>query len=320
MSTSHADPNPPDSAEATLRQALARGDAAQAGVAPVLRHLLVAEDHGLFAEEVVTRVRGTLADLSGQLCHAVTVAHGLDAPLPPEDPAVARLARQLAEIPALLAHVHALALEAQAAAQLRARLGLDPVLSPLVQALVASPEAETADLAMRFLAAEARFQRQVLAMRLPLGELPPELLHGALLALRECLGGAGGTPHPDFAACAEPAAEAIRANYDERASRLGLAARIVTGLGGGVVAALQLPHAGLGLFASALALATAQHREQVLLAIQPGQGPRLALMLRAAGLRQAAIDESLAALDAGPTPAEVLRLDAARAAQLLAGG
>lgn len=320
MMTPQADPNPVDSAEATLRQALARGDAAVAGVGPVLRHLLLNEDQGLFAEEVVARVRGALADLAGQLCHAVTVAHGLDAPLPPEDPAIGRLANHLAEVPGLPAHVHALAQEVHTGAGLRERLGLDPVLSPLVQALIASPDAATAALAMRFLAAEARFQRQMLAMRLPLGELPAELLGGALAALRESLSGAGGTLHRDFAACADPAAAQIRATYDEGASRLGLAARIVTGLGGGVVAALQLPHAGLALFVSALALASGQTREQAVLATQPGQSTRLALMMRAAGLRQTVIAENLAALDAGPVPPALGRIDPGAALHLLAGG
>jgi hypothetical protein len=320
MMTPHADPKPADSAEAALRQALARDDAAVAGVGPVLRHLLVADEPALFSEEVVARVRAVLGDLAGQLCHAVTVAHGLDAPLPPEDPAVARLARALAEVPGLLAHVHALALEVQLAAALQARIGLDPVLSPLVQALVASDQPRTAADAMHFLAAQARLHRQVGAMHLPLGELPPDLLHGALEALRDTLGGAGGTLHPDFAGCAEPAAAAIRARYDESASRAGLAARLVTGLGGGLVAALQLPHAGVALFASALALATQQDRALVVLAIEGGQAVRLALMLRAAGLRTAAINENLAALDAPPAPAALGGLDALSAARLLAGG
>ena len=320
MMTPHADPKPAESAEAELRQALARGDAAVAGVGPVLRHLLVADEPALFSEEVVARVRAVLAGLAGQLCHAVTVAHGLDAPLPPEDPAVARLARHLAEVPGLLAHVHALALEAQLAAALQARIGLDPVLSPLVQALVASDQQETAAGAMRFLAAEARYVRQIGAMHLPLGELPPELLHGALTALRETLGGAGGRLHPDFAACAEPAAEAVRAGYDESTSRAGLSARLVTGLGGGLIAALQLPHAGVALFASALALACHTERAGVVLALQGGQHLRLALMLRAAGLRTAAINENLAALDAPPAPEALSGLDAPRAARLLAGG
>ena len=319
MMTRPADPKPADSAESELRLALARDDAAVAGVGPVLRHLLVADEPALFSEEVVARVRAALTDLSGQLCHAVTVAHGLDAPLPPEDPAVARLARALAEVPGMLAHVHALALEAQLAAALQARIGLDPVLSPLVQALVASDQQRTAADAMHFLAAQARLHRQIGTMHLPLGELPPELLHGALEALRETLGGAGGTLHPDFAACAEPAAEAIRARYDERASRAGLAARLVTGLGGGLIAALQLPHAGVALFASALSLACPQDRAGVVLAMQGGQHLRLALMLRAAGLRTAAVNENLAALDAPPAPDALGRLDAARAARLLAG-
>lgn len=320
MMTSHADPKPADSAEAELRQALARDDAAVAGVAPVLRHLLAADEPALFSEEVVARVRAVLTDLAAQLCHEVTVAHGLDAPLPPQDPAIDRLARQLVEVPGLLGHVHALALEAQLAAALQARIGLDPVLSPLVQALVASDQAGTATGTMRFLAAQARFQRQILAMRLPLGELPPDLLHGALEALRETLGGAGGTMHPDFAACAQPAAAAIRARYDESASRAGLAARLVTGLGGGLVAALQLSHAGVALFATALALATQQDRGSVILAMQGGQHLRLALLMRAAGLRTGALNENLAALEGPPAPEALERLTAHGAARLLAGG
>ena len=69
------------------------------------------------------------------------------------------LGEALAGSSALLSHVHSLALEWQLTERLQSRIALDPVLPPLVQALIASPEPATAELAMQFLAAQARTKR-----------------------------------------------------------------------------------------------------------------------------------------------------------------
>jgi hypothetical protein len=57
---------------------------------------------------------------------------------------IAALIAVLSESPAFLGHVHALVLEWQLTELLQARLALDPVLSPLLQALIGSSEETTA--------------------------------------------------------------------------------------------------------------------------------------------------------------------------------
>lgn len=306
MSEASANPRGTDPVETRLRDALAQGDAVLGTVAPVLRHLLASDDSGLFGDAILARVRGMIADVARQLGDAVRAAGG-------ERIDMAALTAALADRPPFLTHAHALVLEWQLTERLQARLAMDPVLSPLLQALIASREA-TAALAMKFLAAQARFGQAQRRMRLPLNELPGDLLHGALLALR---GVAGTAPAGDAAAAAAEAA--IRADYDESRSRLGLVSRLVTGMGSGAVAALSLHHAGAAIFLSALATASAQDRDVATLATSDTQRTRLALALCAAGLKPSAIEEQLLALDADAVlPAGLDRLSPDRAAALLA--
>ena len=168
---------------------------------------------------------------------------------------------------ALLAHCHALAAESLAAERLHQRHAIDPVLSPLLQELIASEDTAVSALAMAALAAQSRFVQGQRRMELPLGELPAELFHTLLATLPGGPGRAG-----------------LVAAYDEGASRLGLMARLVASLRRGVVAALALDHAGLAMFASALAVTTPTPRGAAVLACHEGQGMRFALLLRAAGL------------------------------------
>jgi hypothetical protein len=89
----------------------------------------------------------------------------------------------------------------------------------------------------------------------------------------------------------------------------------------GAVAALALDHAGLALFASALAEAARQPRASVVLACHEGQGMRLALLLRAGGQSLAAIERQLGlAGSAGHLPRALAELAPDRAAALLASG
>jgi hypothetical protein len=128
-------------------------------------------------------------------------------------------------------------------------------------------------------------------MHLPLTELPGDLLHAALLGLRSQAG--------EAEAAQLHAAEAermIRTRYDESRSRLGLIARIVAGMGGAAGAALSVTHAGVAIFASALALASGQDRDMAVLATNEGQMARLALALRASGLKPEAVEEQFVSL------------------------
>lgn len=299
-----------------LVEELAEADAALANVHPILRHLLGSEDHALFSDRIVAQVRAQLEDLARQLLIAVEQAAGAAEPREAAEEAVADLAAVLIAEPGLLGHAHALALEAQIAERLATRLSLDPVLSPLLQAQIASPSAETAATAMNALAAQARFIQAQRRGELALADLPGELLHAALMALRtHC-----AENDPGKAGTAEVLEGAIRANFDETANRIGLLQRLIAGMGGGAHAALDLSDAGVALFATALAVGAGMDRDQALLALSEAQMPRLALALAASGLRHDAVERQFLALHpdiALPDGLETLRAD--RAAALLAG-
>lgn len=295
-----------DSIELRLREELARSETVLGTVAPVLRHLLASDDSGLFGDVVIARVRGMTRDVAYQLLGQIGGASESEAE-------IAALIVALSEGPAFLGHVHALVLEWQLTELLQARLALDPVLSPLLQALIGSSEETTAGLAMNFLAAQARFGQAQRRMRLPLAELPGDLLHGALLAMRHVAG-----IEPAAAAVAEAA---IRVAYDESRSRLALISRLVSGMGAAAVAALSVQHAGTAIFLSTLALASGQERDLTILATSETQRTRLALAFRAAGLKPAQIEEQLLAIDPDAVVPEGLdRMSVHRATALLATG
>lgn len=297
-----------DPIEARLRDALDQGDAVLVTVAPLLRHLLISDDSGLFGDAILARVRGMTADVARQLLDRMGAA-------PPERDLPA-LTAALLDQPAFLSHAHALVIEWQLTEALQARLSLDPVLSPLLQALIGSSEEMTAGLAMKVLAAQARFGQAQRRMRLPLAELPGDLLHTALLAMR---GVAGAQSDADARAAAAEAA--VRADYDEGRTRISLIARLVGGMGAASVAALAIQHAGVAMFLSALAIAAGQDRDVTALATSETQRARLALSLCAAGLRPEAIEEQLLAIDPDAVlPAGLDRLKPERAAALLVAG
>lgn len=309
-----ASPETAESVESALREELAQEDAVAGTVAPILRHLLANEGNSLFSDEIVARVRGMVADVAEQLLDQLALAAGdterRDGA--PED--ISALTGALVANPAFLGHVHALAVEWQLTERLQSRLALDPVLSPLVQALIASSDAATAALAMNLLASQARFGQTQRRMKLALGELPGDLFHSALVAMRTV---AGGEPEADQRAAAAEAA--IRGAYDESRSRLGLISRIVMNMGGEAVAALSVGHAGVAIFLSALAIGSGQDRDVVALSTNEAQAARLLLGLRASGLKPEAVEEQFLALHADIAPPEGFeRLGADRAAAILA--
>jgi hypothetical protein len=293
--------------EALLRDELAREARALSAVVPVLRHLLSSEADALVSDAVLARVRGMVFDIASQLLAALAgrdpAARGAA-----DAAALDALAGRLMGEEALLAHCHALAAESLIAARLQQRQALDPVLSPLLQELIASEDPEVAGLAMSVLAAQSRFVQSQRRMELPIGELPAELFH-TLVAQAQ--------------ASAQGSAALVRlqAGYDEAATRIGLLARLVAAMRRGAVAALALDHGGLALFASTLAASARTPREAAVLACHEGQTARLALLLRAAGLTPSAAERQLLLIaPAARLPRGLAELSPEQAAALTGAG
>ena len=308
MIDASADRNLPESSESSLRDAVARGDATVATIAPVLRHLLANDDSSMFGEEIIARVRGMIADLARQMLDQAATSAGEAEWREHDDSAVAALVGAIIEDRMLLGHAHALAIEWQLTERLHAQLAIDPVLPPLLQKLVASSDGELAALAMHLLASQARWRQTQRRMQLPLSELPGDLLHPALVAMRQAVGARSGD-----------AEAAIRSSYDEGGTRIGLLSRLVTAAPDEGQATLRIAEAGAALFLSALGIAAHQPRDRVTLSTNESQHARLALSLRAAGLDAADVDAQFLALhpDATP-PAGHSRIAVDRAAAILA--
>lgn len=278
--------------EGVLRDELARGDRALSGVAPVLSHLLASPGYSLVNDAILARLRGMITHIAEQILRAANAHNPIE---PVDEYAIDHLANRLVGDSAILSHLYAVAVEAQITEQLEQRAAIDPVLSPLMQELIASDQPAVAELAMSTMTAQSAFVQSQRRMHLSLGELPSELFD---LTVRAAVGhvrehGSSGAPS---------AVQALRRKYDEGESRLGRLTRLVSSLRTGARAALDLEHAGLALFASGLSILTRQPRELAVLSCHERQGARLALGLRAAGLEPAAIEQQFQILQ----PAEYL--------------
>jgi len=273
--------------EALLRDELARADRALGSAAPVLGHLLASSGHALINDAIIARVRGMLNDLARQLGEAMdrTIGSSDHEFVPSEE-----LADQLASDHTILAHCHAAAMEGYLTERLDQRSSVDPVLSPLWQELIASDDPARAELAMSAMATQARFIQSQRRMQQPLGELAPAILERTVrlwaLSTPAELGPAIGS-----------AIQGIKQSYDEAASRAGLLGRLISAMGRGAIAALELDHAGFALFATALSTLTGQSRDRAVMACHEGQAARLAISLRAAGLGGEAIERQFLLLE-----------------------
>ena len=298
------------SIEEALRLELALGDRAIATTRPVLRHLLAGDNHALLGDDVVARTRGLITDCAQALLLKQAGVAGAKAADQYAQPRLAPLAQALLADSNLVAHAHAQVFEAALAERLRVRSGIDPVLAPVLRdAMIAGDEVLARD-AMAALTAQARFiQRQKRTSLVP-DELPADLLHRALLLLES-----SATGEQDTAAAKATAAQ-VREGFDEGAARAGHIARFLTALGS--TDALAVEKAGLAIFASALAIATGQERDTVVLSFADGQFARLALTLRAAGLDHAAMHEQFLYLHPDiALPGAIGALDTGRARHLL---
>lgn len=299
----------PESVETALRDDLARVEAVAGAAVPILRRLIAAGDVSLFSEEIVARLRAMLADIARQLLDALIGGQGRAH----SAAEVEVVGHALLDNPALVAHLHALALEWQLTEGLHTRLALDPVASPLLQALIASPDDTTRGKASAFLAAQARWCQAQRRMGLPLCELPADLLNVALYTLRTLAG-----VEPALAERATIAESEIRRSYDETASRLGLAAQLVAYLVQDRPSTLWITQGGASLFLTAVAIGSGQDRDAVALFTHRTQFVRLAVALRAAGLSGSAVEEQCLLLHPeGTLPEGLANLSADDAAKIL---
>lgn len=297
--------------EAILKDDLARGDRALRSVAPVISHLLDNSGPALVTDAIVARLRGMLTDIASQLLQACEPEHLASAKAQAD---IDQLADALTSESAVLDHLHTIALEGYLTERLERQASLDPVLSPMLQELIASDQPSTAGLAMKVLAAQSRFMQSQQRMGFAIGELPPELFLTVLSAAKHSsvIGKIDG---------AKRAIKALRKRYDEGTGRLGLLARLMSSLKGGAVAGLNLEHAGLAMFVSALAGLAKQPRDLMVLSCHEHQTARLALALRAAGLEEAAIESQFVLL--GPVerlPRGIAEIPPERARDLLCAG
>lgn len=296
--------------EQVLRERLVCGDMVMAATPPILRHLLANRDQSQFSDEVIARVRGMTTHVARQLLFARAQAHGAANLAAFAEPLQDELAAMLIEDSAFLAHAHGLTLEAQLAGQLQRRSNFDSVLSPLLQELTAAADEQLAGLAMRVIAVQARFMQAYRRMELPLAELPADTFHTAVMLMCRQ---AGDDP------VVAQAEVVLRNQYDESESRIGLLSRVVLTMGRKTPRALAVDHAGLAIFTSALALAAGQDRKRTILTFGENQLTRLALCLRAAGLRQDAVKEQFLYLHPEAIlPAGFDRVTMERAAAILA--
>jgi len=294
-STAHEAPGITPHVETILKDALARGDRALSGVTPVLSHLLANTGHSLVSDAIVARLRGMLSDISAQLLAASDNNNG-----PANDTALDRFSDELSENSAVLSHCYALAMEGYLSERLEQRALIDPVLTPLLQELIASDQPAVGELAMSSMAAQSRFVQNQRRMQMSLSELPAELFHAVLRRWeRHCERYEMPAPHA--------ATQTLKRSFDEGTSRIGLFARLVSAMRGGAQVALDLEHAGLALFVSGLSTITRQPRELAILACHERQAARLSLTLRAAGLNETAIEKQFLVLE--PTERMPLDLD-----------
>ena len=294
--------------ESVLAGELARGDVVLGAIGPMLGMLLANHDNALFSDEVVARVRAMVRHVAQQALVAQAHAAGIEEPYGFADNRCGPLAEALAEDLAFVGHCHALALEYRLAMQIERRNGIDPVVSPLLQSLIASSDSATARLAMALLAAQARFVQQQRRMELPLGERPRALFERVLTAWR----GLAADSSPN---AIEQADKRMRDAYDEQVGRLSLLVRATGAVGDAMKPALSVGHAGVALFLTALSLATGMERGLAAVSTNESQLGRLALSLRSAGLAADGIAEQFVLIHPEvtlPIALDALRGDRAR--------
>lgn len=301
--------------QSVMRVELKRGDRVLSARGVVLRQLIATEDRSMFSDAIVARVRAMAEDLARQVGYRLGQAAGERDPRAWAESISEPLSGALIDEPVIVDHLHSVALEWQLTESMQRRAGVDPSLSPLLQALIGADDPTSSALAMDLLTSQAAFARHQQRMSLPVTELPAEILHALLETLRHAVAG-----DLSFEAHARSTEHAIRQEYDESQCRISLANRLVAALGAGAFAALSITHAGVAVFLSALASATGDSRDTVAVATSESQLARLALSLRSAGLSNAEIEREFYAIHPDITlPEGFGRLQGNEARALLTG-
>ena len=307
-------PNKLNGSADALRDALTRCDRTLGAIGPLLNQLVADSDSTLFHEEVLARVRGMLDSLAERLLRQFLDASGAGQDERVPVASLDLLTHSLADEPGLLGHLHALAIEWRLTQRLAERRAIERVLSPLVQTLIGSEDADLSRTAMAFLTAQARFAQAAQRMQVDPAELPADLLHASLTVLRRSIGN-----RPDTKRATEQAIRQMQENYDEARTRLGLAAALLS-RAALRERALDPEAAGFALFATALGQASGQSREQAVLATTEGQTVMLAVMLRSAGCDQDRTEQVLLSIyPEFSLPEGFSNLDRHRATAMLAG-
>lgn len=301
--------------QSVMRVELKRGDRVLGARGVVLRQLIATEDRSMFSDAIVSRVRAMAEDLARQVGYRLAQAAEERDPRAWANSITEPLSGALIDEPMIVDHLHSIALEWQLTESMQRRAGVDPSLSPLLQALIGADDPTSSALAMDLLTAQAAFARHQQRMSLPVNELPGEVLHALLETLRHAVAG-----DLAFEAHARNTEHAIRSAYDESQCRIALANRLVAALGAGAFAALSITHAGVAVFLSALAAATGDSRDTVAVSTSESQLARLALSLRAAGLSNSEIEREFYAIHPDITlPDGFGRLQGTEARALLTG-
>ncbi len=263
---------PDRSRDEQLAAALTRADLALCSSVPIVKHLIDGTDSSLFSDAIIARVTGMAANVAYQLAggiHDETMT-GI------ENAATKAFFTLLVGDDAFIAHCHALACEYSVIERLRAVQSIDPVLTPMLQAVIASDDATLSGEAMAVLSAQARFMRHLERMELPLSELPGDIFD-TIIGLSCGVAPQDGEVNRDRET-------AMRANYDEAAGRIAKLDRLVNRLGKSAMAALAIDHAGVALFLSSLACLSHQPRDMFAMSMDTDQIVRLAIAMRAVGL------------------------------------
>lgn len=266
--------------EATLRELLAVGEQTRRSLPQQLRHRIGFADPSLFDDELIARTRGLLVHLTAQICGGRPSGSGSAEHLSARD----AILRALFDHPAMLSHCHALALEYRLTRRLAEQAEVDPLLPPILQEMIASPNEKTSRLAAAVLAAQTRFLSNMERMQLPLRQLPGELLHDVFAIGRQWLG------QPIIADAVE---QAVRTSYDEGATRVALLGRLVDMTEFPNAWGWQLGEAGVALFLAKLAVAAGSNLHEAALLTTQSQIARLALTLRALRCNPGAINRNL---------------------------